>query len=67
MRDATLFIIAILGLAVVLFFLLQWLSSYSCQRLGQEAEVPTKYSMAVGCLVKIDNSWIPSDQWRALK
>jgi len=67
MSDELLVAIGGIALFVIVFFCAQGTSSYSCRRLGEETQVASKYTMATGCLVKINDQWIPSDQWRTVK
>ena len=37
---------------------------YECSKLGVITEKPTKYVFAVGCYIKIDDDWVPKQNWR---
>ncbi len=40
------------------------LAERRCQEIAQTAEVEWQYSRITGCLVKINDQWIPLDNWR---
>lgn len=36
---------------------------YSCQETERLTTVDTHYSLASGCLVRVNNEWVPYDRW----
>ena len=53
-----LFLIAVVTTAVYLS------SSYSCKAQAEKMDVPYDYELFQGCMIKVNNTWVPLDNYR---
>lgn len=64
MNDGVILLAVTVGLIVILFGGAMACSELTCEDLGDNSDVKTKYSWVSGCYVRVDGRWIPRDSWR---
>jgi hypothetical protein len=51
---------------LVILFLVYAGSSKSCTDTGEKIGLESDYGLWTGCMVKVQNEWIPLDKWRVI-
>lgn len=60
--------IAILMLVVTLFLVCALVAQrWSCNQLQSNTGYDTRYTIANGCLIHLQNGWVPDEKWRQLQ
>lgn len=57
------FIFGIFTIIIVTFFAINGIAQHSCNTLGSKTSREVNYSFWSGCLIKVNNQFIPSDNW----
>lgn len=60
-------ILITLSVMAALIYTMFYIGYVGCQQLSGTMNKETKFSVLNGCFVKIDNSFVPIDNWRSIK
>jgi hypothetical protein len=60
-------IVSMVIAAIIFVLVFTFLGNYLCKSAWEQSGYPNKWSVSTGCLVQIDNRWVPSETLKLIQ